>query len=45
LPSAFAQGVSSEPLDKAISFFIVWGVIRALPLRFLDRFSRAEDIR
>ena len=45
LPSAFAQGVSSDPLDKAISFFIVWGVIRALPLRFLDRFSRAEDIR
>ena len=45
LPSAFAQGVSSDPLDKAISFFIVWGVIRALPLRFLDRFSRAEDVR
>ncbi len=45
LPSAFAQGVSSDPLDKAISFFVVWGVIRALPLRFLDRFSRAEDIR
>ncbi len=45
LPSAFAQGVSSDPLDKAISFFIVWAVIRALPLRFLDRFSRAEDIR
>lgn len=45
LPSAFAQGVSSDPLDKAISFLIVWGVIRALPLRFLDRFSRAEDVR
>ena len=45
LPSAFAQGVSSDPLDKAISFFVVWGVIRALPLRFLDRFSRAEDVR
>ncbi len=45
LPSAFAQGVSSDPLDKAISFLIVWGVIRALPLRFLDRFSRAEDLR
>lgn len=45
LPSAFAQGVSSDPLDKAISFFIVWLVVRALPLRFLDRFSRAEDLR
>ncbi len=45
LPSAFAQGVSSDPLDKAISFFIVWLVVRGLPLRFLDRFSRADDLR
>lgn len=45
VPSAFAQGVSSDPLDKAISFFIVWLVIKALPNRFLDRFSRAEDLR
>jgi energy-coupling factor transport system substrate-specific component len=45
VPSAFAQGVSSDPLDKAISFFIVWLIIRGLPARFLDRFSRAEDLR
>lgn len=45
VPSAFAQGVSSDPLDKAISFFVVWLVIQALPNRFLDRFSRAEDLR
>lgn len=44
-PAAFAQGVSSDPLDKAISFFVVWLVIQALPNRFLDRFSRAEDLR
>jgi len=37
--------VSSDPLDKAISFFIVWLVVRGLPLRFLDRFSRADDLR
>jgi energy-coupling factor transport system substrate-specific component len=45
VPSAFAQGVSSDPLDKAISFFIVWLIIQGLPARFLDRFSRAEDVR
>lgn len=45
VPSAFAQGVSSDPLDKAISFLIVWLLIRGLPARFLDRFPRAEDVR
>lgn len=45
VPSAFAQGVSSDPLDKAISFFLVWLIITGLPARFLDRFSRAEDLR
>lgn len=45
VPSAFAQGVSSDPLDKAISFFVVWLIIQGLPARFLDRFSRAEDLR
>lgn len=45
VPSAFAQGVSSDPLDKAISFFLVWLVITGLPDRFLDRFSRAENLR
>lgn len=45
VPSAFAQGVSSDPLDKSISFFLVWLIIQALPARFLDRFSRAEDLR
>lgn len=45
VPAAFAQGVSSDPLDKAISFFIVWLIIQGLPARFLDRFPRAEDVR
>lgn len=45
VPSAFAQGVSSDPLDKAISFFLVWLIISGLPARFLDRFSRADDLR
>jgi energy-coupling factor transport system substrate-specific component len=45
VPSAFAQGVSSDPLDKAISFLLVWLIITGLPDRFLDRFSRADDLR
>jgi energy-coupling factor transport system substrate-specific component len=45
LPSAFAQGVSSDPLDKAASFLVVWLIVRALPLRFLARFPRAENVQ
>jgi energy-coupling factor transport system substrate-specific component len=45
LPSTFAQGVSSDPLDKTASFLIVWLIVRALPLRFLARFPRAESAR
>jgi energy-coupling factor transport system substrate-specific component len=43
--ASMAQGVSSDPLDKAISFFIVWLIIQALPLRFLARFPRAETLK
>ncbi|HSF83329.1 MAG TPA: hypothetical protein VLA49_18980 [Anaerolineales bacterium] len=42
LPSSFAQGVSSDPLDKAISFLLVWLIVRALPLRFVNRFPGAS---
>jgi hypothetical protein len=44
LPSAFALGVSSDPLDKAISFLLVYLIIQVLPRRFLDRFPRAEQV-
>lgn len=44
LPSSFAQGVSSDPLDKAISFLVVWLIVRALPMRFVARFPRAQDL-
>jgi energy-coupling factor transport system substrate-specific component len=43
LPSAFAQGVSSDPLDKAITFLVVFAILRLLPGRFLDRFPRADE--
>ena len=45
LPSSFAQGVSSDPLDKLISFLIVWLIVQALPYRFLLRYSRAGNLR
>lgn len=45
LASNFMQGLLVDPLDKAISFLVVYLILRALPSRYLDRFSRAEDIR
>lgn len=44
LPASFAQGVSSDPLDKAITFLIVWLIVQALPLRFVARFPHAENV-
>lgn len=44
LPASFAQGVSSDPLDKAVTFLVVWLILRALPKRFLARFPRAESV-
>ncbi len=45
LPATFAQGVSSDPLDKAITYLVVWLIVRALPGRFLARFPRAESVK
>jgi energy-coupling factor transport system substrate-specific component len=39
LGANMAQGVVSDPLDKAATFFIVWGILRALPSRLQSRFS------
>ena len=44
LPSSFAQGVSSDPLDKALSFLVVFLVLKALPLRFIARYPRSENV-
>jgi energy-coupling factor transport system substrate-specific component len=41
LPASFAQGISSDPLDKAVSFLIVWALIQALPMRFRAQFPQA----
>jgi energy-coupling factor transport system substrate-specific component len=45
LPASFAQGVSSDPLDKAITYLVVWLIVRGLPARFLARFPRAESVQ
>lgn len=37
------QGAVSDPLDKALTFLIVFAVLRALPKRFLARFATPED--
>jgi len=45
LPAAFAQGVSSDPLDKTVTYLVVWLIVRALPERFMARFPRAENLK
>jgi energy-coupling factor transport system substrate-specific component len=45
LPANFAQGVTSDPLDKMVSFLIVWLIVRALPMRFVARFPHAENVK
>ncbi len=45
LTANFLQGISTDPLDKAISYLLVYSVIQALPSRYLDRFPRGEFVR
>lgn len=39
LGANMAQGVFSDPLDKAVTFVLVWAVLQALPERFKARFG------
>jgi energy-coupling factor transport system substrate-specific component len=39
LMSNLAQGTFSDPLDKMVTFIIVWAVLLALPERFKARFA------
>lgn len=43
LSANMAQGAFSDPLDKAITCLIVWGLLRALPKSFMARFPRAPS--
>ena len=40
--SAFAQGLTSDPLDKTISFTIVFLILGALPITVRTMYSRGE---
>ena len=41
--SAFAQGLTSDPLDKTISYTVVFAILVALPLTVRTMFSRGES--
>ena len=40
--SAFAQGLTSDPLDKTISYTIVYAILIALPITVRTMYSRGE---
>jgi Cobalt uptake substrate-specific transmembrane region len=42
LQSAFAQGLTSDPLDKTISYTIVYAILVALPITVRTMYSRGE---
>jgi energy-coupling factor transport system substrate-specific component len=44
LPASFGQGVTSDPLDKMVTFLLVWLIVRGLPSRFKARFPRAGGV-
>jgi energy-coupling factor transport system substrate-specific component len=43
LQSAFAQGLTSDPLDKTISYTVVFLILASLPLSVRTMFSRGES--
>ncbi len=42
LGANMAQGVVSDPIDKLVTFLIVWALLRSLPVRLQARFSGEE---
>lgn len=45
LPSTFAQGAISDPIDKVVTFLIVYLIVSALPARFVFRFPGASNVK
>jgi hypothetical protein len=41
--ASFAQGAVSDPLDKTITYLVVWAIISALPRRLLARFGNIQQ--
>lgn len=44
LQSVFFQGISSDPVDKTVTYFLVYFLCRNLPLRLLQRFQGGNNI-
>ena len=44
IEAALGQGLITDLIDKTLSFFVVWLIIKALPVTLLSRFSRAENV-
>ena len=44
IEATLGQGIVSDPLDKTITFLLVFLVVRGLPARFLDRFPKSENV-
>jgi energy-coupling factor transport system substrate-specific component len=43
LRSAFLAGLACDPMDKLITFIIVWGLVRGLPTNLLANFPKAIE--
>lgn len=44
MQATFGQGIVSDPIDKLVSFLVVWLIVLALPVRFKARFPQAEHL-
>jgi energy-coupling factor transport system substrate-specific component len=44
LESVFFQGLASDPVDKTVTYVIVFLVIRSLPVRLVSRFHGAVNV-
>ena len=44
IEAALGQGLITDLIDKTLSFFVVWLIVKALPTTLLSRFSRSENV-
>ena len=44
LQAATLQGLTADPLDKLVTFLLVWLIVQALPVRYLARFPRSQNV-
>ena len=44
MEAALGQSLITDLIDKTLSFFVVWLIIKALPQTLLSRFSRSENV-